>query len=305
MPTPTPERWHTHGWNRELSWRLLLGILPKIPVALRPPLHALFTSAFFVVMGNERRSAARNLEQVTGARGVARLLLTWKLFYNFSRYLAAYTELPPHGDGTFQGRISGGIEPLTRMLAQGRGAIVIGMHLGQWELALSLLSRSGYPVTMLMRREDEAASRFARKAREASGIRVVYAGESPWTFVELLAALRRNEVVAMQGDRDMGGRSLDVPLCGKRVRIPAGPWELAAASGAGLLAGVLVFEGHRAYRSVWAEAVTVAPRRERGDGETDPAVLGRVMESLIRRYPDQWFNFYDVWPREDDAHARP
>lgn len=309
MSADTPVRWYSHGWNREISWKLILGILPWIPALLRPLLHVALTSVCFMAMGNERRAAARNLRRVTGRRGLAGAWLTWKLFYNFSKFMAAYIELPPWGDGSLAGRLAGGDRgPLRRELQRGRGVIVVGMHLGQWELALSALSRAGYPVTMVMRREEEEASRFAREAREAAGINVVYAGETPWMFVELLSALRRNEIVAMQGDRDMGGRSLEVSLFGGTVRIPAGPWELASASGAPLLAGVLVFEGHRSYRLVWGDPVRVAARRGAEGaqgGEEDPAALGRIMEELIRRFPDQWFNFYDLWPGEEggSSHA--
>ena len=299
MPTASPARWHTHGWNRELSWKLIFGILPRVPVFLRPLLHGVATTVCFAAMKNERRSARRNLSRVTGAEGLAATWLTWKLFYNFSKFMVAYTEMPPHGDGSLQGKLVGeGLKPLTDLLGRGEGAIVIGMHLGQWDLALAAISSTGKPVTVVMRREDAAVSRHAREFRVASGIEVVYAGEDPFMFVKLLAALRRNEVVAMHGDREMGGRSFTVPLCGGRVKIPAGPWELASMSGAPILAGVLVFEGHSNYRAVWADPIQVADRRGCGDGAKDPAIMGRAMEGLIRRYPEQWFNFYDLWPEE-------
>ncbi len=317
MTVETRARWHTHGWNREISWKLIVGVLPRVPAALRPPLHLALTTVCFVAMGRERRAARRNLAQVTGARGAANLALAWRLFHNFSRFMTAYVDLPPWAGATqgLEDRIDGGewgIEAVRRLLSRGRGLIVLGMHLGQWDLALIALARAGYRVTVVMRREEEEASRIADECRRAAGIRIVHAGESPWSFVELRAALGRNEIVAMQGDRDMGGRTMTVPLFGRPVRIPAGPWELASLSGAPILPGALLLRGGGHYEMAWGELIEArgwsgANAGDRADtpaeGAGDPTPLARAMESLIRRFPDQWFNFYDVWGREEVGRA--
>jgi KDO2-lipid IV(A) lauroyltransferase len=84
-------------------------------------------------------------------------------------------------------------------------------------------------------------------------------------------------------------------MFGRVTPLPAGPAELAAASGAPLLPAALVFEGHRRLRLVFGEPLRV----ERGGAQDGRAALGggvaRAMEAIIRAYPDQWFNFYDVW----------
>lgn len=302
MTSRADARWYTHGWNRDLSWKLILGIVPRVPRALRFPLHLLITTICFLAMGNERRAAVRNLRRVTGRGGTGCLILAYRLFYNFSRFMVAYTDLPPFGDGDIDRRLVNGPQALAALdgaLSGGRGLIVLGMHLGQWELALISLAKAGHPVTMVMRREEEEASRFAREARRAAGIRVVYAGESPWMFVELLSVLRRNGIVAMQGDRSYGGRSLDVTMCGAPIRIPAGPWELASVSGAPILPGVLVFEGARKLRLVWGRRIAVAGRG--GGGASDPSLLAAAMEDLISRYPHQWFNFFDIWQGTEES----
>ncbi len=328
IATATRARWYTHGWNREISWRLILGILPKVPRPLRPPLHLAMSTLCFLVMGEERRAARKNLGRVTGARGPAGLTTAWRLFHNYSRFMTAYIDLPPWGDGILEQRISSadagptkrdtgseggaeermvgsdvGLEVVRRALSRGRGLILLGMHLGQWDLALIALARAGFKVTVVMRREDDDASRFAEACRRAAGIRVVHAGESPWLFVELRLALQRNEIVAMQGDRDMGGRTLPVILFGKPIRIPAGPWELASLSGTPILPGALLLRGGRGFEMMWGEPIEVG----RGDGAEersgDPARLAGAMESLIRRCPEQWFNFYDVWDGGEDEPA--
>ncbi len=292
MSTTRDVRWYRHRWNTDLSWRLILTIVPRIPWFLRPPIHFLVTLVCFTSMDDERRAARRNLGRVVCRGGPAGLLSAFRLFYNFSKFMVAYTDLPPYGRGGIEGRIQGRDATealLRRLLDGGRGVIVLGMHLGQWDLALAHLASCGAPVTVVMRREDGEFARYAAAVRDAAGVRVAYAREDPWMMVDLLAALRRNEIVAMQGDRPYGGRTTSVSLFGAGTEIPAGPAELSRASGAPILPAVLVFEGHRRFRVLSVEPID--PAKE----EAIPERVAAAMESLIARRPSQWFNFYDVW----------
>lgn len=259
-------------------------------------------------MKNERLAVRSNLGRVTGRGRRAGLLDAFRLFYNFSKFMVAYVEMPPFGAGIQDGRVAGrddGDRLVGKGLGSGHGLIVLGAHLGQWDLALLELARHGRPVTVVMRREEGDAARFAASVRRAAGLRVVYAAESPWMMVTLLGALRRGEIVAFQGDRSFGGRAAPVDLFGAPVELPTGPVELALASGAPILPGVAVFEGHRRYRLVFGDLLEMegSPKDE-GRVSGGLQSVSRALESLIRAYPYQWFDFYDVWETEADAKSR-
>jgi len=297
-PASGPQ-WYTHGWNGDLSWKLIVSIIPRIPPLLRPPIHLATTLLCFTAMRRERKAARRNLEKIAGRDGPSITRLTFNLFYNFSKFMVAYTEAAPYGDDNFEARIADGDrgrDLVRQALSEHKGLIVLGMHLGQWDLALIALARLGFPITAVMRREDEDAARFAAAARRAAGIRVAHAGEDPRLMIRLLESLRRNEIVALQGDRPYGQRSVSTRLFGRETKIAAGPLDLARASGASILPSALVLEGHRHYRMVYGDLLHVDRNRpEDGPGEASADLLARALESIIGRYPDQWFNFYDFW----------
>ena len=292
-------RWYTHGWNTDLSWRLILGIIPRVPPFLCPPFHLITTLICFAAMGRERRAVQRNFARVTGKRGAPLLLLAFRLFHDFSKFMVAYVEVPPYGRGLPERRVAGrdrAKEVIAEALAEERGLIVLNMHLGQWDLALIDLAESGIPITVVMRREEEAATRWAAGARAAAGLQVIYAGESPWASVELLSRLRRNEIVALQGDRPYGGRNMAVDFFGEAAIVPTGPWDLARVSGAPVLPAALIIEGHRRFRHVMGDLLRPGDEGAEAEGsEAGTRRLAAAMESLIRDHPTQWFNFYDVW----------
>lgn len=291
-----PVRWYTHGWNRDLSWRLIHAVIPCVPRFLRPPIHLVTTLVCFAAMPRERRAARRNLERITGRSGAAARLLAFRLFYNFSKFMVGYTDLVRQRPEEMRLRVEGGEEVTRRieaLLAEGRGLIVLTLHLGNWEMGLAHLAGLGPPVSVVVRQEDSEAARFEAAARERAGVRVVPAGESAWNGLDLLLALRRGEIVAIQGDRSFGPLRERVDLFGARVDLPAGPFVLAQASGAPVLAVGVPIQGHDRYRIIVDGPLRVGPGPE--GVRAAVGAFARVIERFVGAWPTQWFNFYEVW----------
>ncbi len=290
-------RWHTHGWNRGLSWRLIHGIIPCVPRPLRPPIHLATTLLCFGAMPRERRAARRNLGRITGRGGLASHLMSFRLFYNFSKFMVGYTDLRPFRPERVERRVEGreeGRRTIERLLAEGKGLIVITLHLGNWEIGLALLARLGRPVSVVLRPEEaEGPARFEAEARAHPGVRTVTAGDSAWNGLDLLLALRRGEIVAIQGDRPFGPVTGRTTLFGAPLDLPTGPLRLAQASGAPVLLVCCALRGHSRYRFHLERPLRVGP----GEDAARAALrdLAGGIERIVRRYPTQWFNFYDMW----------
>jgi len=289
-------RWYTHGWNRGLSWRLIHAIVPRVPRFLRPPIHLATTAVCFVAMPRERRAARHNLEQATRRSGVASRALAFGLFYNFSKFMVGYTDLMRLPYEALQRRVEGGDEArrlIETLLREGRGLIVLTLHLGNWEMGLLHLASLGRPVSVVLRPEDSGAAPFEEEARRRAGVHVVPAGESAWNGLDLLLALKRGEIVAIQGDRTFGPLRERASLFGAEVDLPSGPFALAQASGAPILAVCVPIRGHSRYRIVVEGPLRVGPGAEGARAALES--FARIVERFVSDYPTQWFNFYEVW----------
>jgi KDO2-lipid IV(A) lauroyltransferase len=160
-------------------------------------------------------------------------------------------------------------------------------------------------VTMAMAEEpNRKLSELERELR--SRFRIIYTTGSPFVLLELQKVLRAGEVVGMQVDRQVGAGHLSLPFFGKRASFPLGAVTLARLSRVPIVPLFAVYpDGDRSRVEVHYEApIEVAHTRDR-ERDTREALerTVAVYERWVRRYPLQWFNFYDFWAPPATAGA--
>jgi KDO2-lipid IV(A) lauroyltransferase len=289
-------RWYRHGWNRDLSWRLIHAIVPRLPRVLRPPVHFLTTAICYLAMPAERRAARRNLARIAGTARPAPHRQAFRLFYNFSRFMTGYTDLLSASPDRLRDRLAGAEaarEGVERALAEGKGLVIVTLHLGHWESGLALLAAEGRPVHVVLRQDPSAPSAWTDRARARPGLRVVAGADTVWQGIDLLLALRGGGTVAMMGDRAAGETTRPAVVCGAPLPIPEGPFALARAAGAPILVIAVPMVGGDRFTFEVHGPIAV--------GADEPGIAAavgeyaRILESILRRHPTQWFTFYDVW----------
>jgi KDO2-lipid IV(A) lauroyltransferase len=287
-------RAHAHGWNRLACYRAAAAGARALPRPARLGLARALGRALSRVLPEERRRVGANLARVLpGAPGARLEDAVSETFANFGAYLADLLTVnrgDPAGLGRLVAEVTGQAH-LDQARAAGRGVVLLTAHLGNWDLGGRLLvGRLGCPThVVLSAEEDRALEDFLRPA--TPGLRFV-ARRHPTSTLGLVAALRRAEAVALQGDRPSGGRGdLPVPFFGEPAAFPLGPFLLARAAGAPVVPAFCVMRPDRRYRIGIEPAIWVAPGQE-------ARALARAvgaLERAVAAYPTQWFNFFDVW----------
>jgi KDO2-lipid IV(A) lauroyltransferase len=257
-------------------------------------------------MRRERQAAARNLARVLGVRGWRLRRAVWRQFYAFSRFMVSHCDLgdpDPVALRRWLDDDAGGRSRMLGTLEGGRGLIALTAHLGNWEVGMRLLGLAGAPVHVVMRADREsAAERWLMRRRTGPNLRVVRLDDGPAATLALRAALQRNEIVAMQGDRTIGGRSLTVNLFGAPFGLPSGPFAIASVCEAPLLPVFVVQDGWWRWHAEVGEPIRFPRTTDRdADLRAGAKQYAAALEQAVRRHPDQWFNFYDLWPEEAEA----
>ena len=188
-----------------------------------------------------------------------------------------------------------------RMLRQERGCILLGAHLGSFEILRAAGLAEGLPpVNMLMHVESTARLNKVLHAL-APGIesRIIPLGRTE-SLLRVQECLARGEIVGILGDRTLGkDRSCRCDFLGAPAQFPLGPFLVAGLLDAPVVLMFGLYRGGRRYQirlEPFADHIALA-RRDR-DASIRPWVerYAARLEQHCRDAPYNWFNFYDFWP---------
>jgi len=111
-----------------------------------------------------------------------------------------------------------------------------------------------------------------------------------------LKGLRRNEVLALAGDRDFAGTGMVMDFFGKPAVFPLGPAALSLRAKAKIIPGFMLREKDDSFVLVMDKPLEYIPS---GDDQKDlQEIISRyksIFEDYIRRYPEQWYMFRRFW----------
>lgn len=260
-------------------------------------------SILLLLLSRQGRMVASNIEKIGRGRYSRREIrrLTLGTFRRYGQYLTDYMSLPFLGDAGLSSMIGAvsGEAGLVDALEAGKGAILVTAHIGHWELGGALLASHGFPVCIATAPEPDPLVLAIRESmRRRIGVRTITlsSGQGALSLVPLLAALRRNSVVALLADRETDGAIVEVPFFDRPTRFPLGPALLARASEAPIVPVSVTLNDKWTY-----DAVAEQPYRVRRTADRDRDLreatehLARTFEAKIARHPDQWYNFFDFW----------
>jgi predicted LPLAT superfamily acyltransferase len=250
------------------------------------------TLYFVLTDGVARRASADFLQAVNGRR--ARWPDVFRHIYTFATTLLDRVYMAAGDFGRFEVEIVG-LRNVDQLLAQGKGCVLLGSHLGSFDLMmLAHRSMDGRPISILMRQDPRA--RLRRIAGIAEGPSVIPTGR-PDSYLKANAALERGEIVALLADRvDGAATALTTDFFGRPASFPVAPHVLAARSGAPVVMCFGLHEGRNRYRIEFVAFGAEVPRHARG-AALQPMVdrYAELLEAFARRYPLNWFNFYPFW----------
>jgi lauroyl/myristoyl acyltransferase len=251
-----------------------------------------------------RANVMDNMRHVLGTQATERETreTARRSFRNYLRLLVDFARTATSDPADVEGRVKGtGWEHLDEAFRRGKGVLMVGSHLGNWEVAGIMLAGRGYRVNAVSETlGNERINRMAMESRAAQGIELI---PMEYALKRVYAALRRNEAVGLVTDRPLTtDKGVPVEFFGQRVAWPSGPAVLALRTGATIVTGYLVRNERNDYVG---EIFPPLEIETTGDQDADVQRITQrlvsIQEGLIRRYPDQWFMFRRMWAEQRRA----
>lgn len=197
-----------------------------------------------------------------------------------------------------------GLENYLAAQRRGCGVLVLTGHLGAWELSSFYHSLAGHPMSMIIRRLDNPwVDRLVNGIRTQHGNRVLHKDD----FARgLLAAMRAGETVGVLMDTNMTPpQGVFVNFFGHSACTASGVARIALRTGASVLPGFLVWEA--AEKQYVLHFLPELQLVDTGDAERDAVantqIFTAALESVIRRYPEQWLWVHRRWKTRPEGEA--
>ena len=313
VPKRNPEWASASERGSRFVLRVLVSFIRKIGGA---PLHLLLApiAAYYTLFAASARRASQTylarIDRARGGRGRRPgLRESYRHFYSFAGMILDRFSLWSGAYDRFD-IILHGREKMERYLASGRGAFMVGAHLGNFDMLRIIAREVGIPVNVLM----FAAN--AERINEAFGmldpecnVRVIHVDPtSAHTAFEIRRCVNRGEFVAVLADRSFPGgrhRIARANFLGEPAAFPEGPFLVSMMMRLPLVMTIALKTGPKRYDVFLEELANGDPvpasSREKAVQERVENFAGRL-EHYCQQAPFQWFNFYDFW--EVTEHGR-
>jgi len=282
------DRFHARG----VFWRELLRFaVLNTPPWLEPIVMA-WWSLFFLLWGPGRRGVMRNLSMIKpGSTALGNFFRCYRVFWNYAWTITDNVRFKTRRvipDWEFVGW-----KHFEEMQSRG-GAVLLTAHMGSYDLGAHVFAEiSGQALVMVRAPEEDPRTRAFEQSHSAEALRIEFSTKSSELALDLLHAVRDGGIVAIQGDRVTGTVSeLPATLFGVPMRVPTGPFALAMAARAPIYPVFNVRLGWRRYRQVTREPIEIVRTANRDEVFAQAvAAWTRELETILRSYWYQWFNF--------------
>jgi len=187
-----------------------------------------------------------------------------------------------------------GMEHVRAAWEKGRGVLVLTAHFGNWELMPVLGAHLKYPCSYVYRPLDAAAlEKFLARTRTRYGGTKIPKKRS---FRRILKFLDQRGLVFLLMDQNVRHQEgVFVPFFNQPASTNKGLALLALKTGAPVVPIFLLREETGFRGLILPEVPLVNTGDKDRDIDANTAAYNRVIESVVRRYPEQWFWVHRRW----------
>lgn len=214
--------------------------------------------------------------------------LTDRIFDNLGRTIAEIARFPRLSKAKILSLVTAeGTDSFREVQEHGRGAILAGSHIDNWELMGAYVNALGYPVDFMVRgQHNPYFDRYLTRLRASGGVKVIHSERG---MKDVIRALKDNRQVAMIADQHGGVGGVLTTFFGRTVSVPRAPAALAVKFGAPILTGYIVRNPDDSHHFHVDPPLYPDPQ---ADPEAETVRLTRIyterIEQSIRLRPELW-----------------
>lgn len=193
-----------------------------------------------------------------------------------------------------------GNEYCNDLYSKGQGFILIGSHIGNFELA-------GYSIgcdkkrfnSMVFEGETEIVRKNREKILNENNIRLISVKDDMSHIFLINDALCNGEVVGMPADRIFGSQKyVECDFIKGKAKFPIGAFALAVQREVPIISIFVMKQNYKKYK-IYVKPIDIVKKQDditkKEKIELSVNNFVKQFESIVVKYPTQWFNYYEFW----------
>ena len=276
-------------------------IVYLLPLKISLAIAGFLGNCAFYILPKYRNIALDNLTKAFGNEKSAKEIkfIARKVFENLGKNACEIINFPKINEKNVDKFIRiENIDIVDRSFARGKGTIILASHFGNWELLGLTFRIKKYPGSTIGRRiYFYKYDNWLNRLRRSQDINVIYRNESPR---KMLKVLKENKILGIVADQDVDSvEGVFVNFFRIPAYTPLGPVALARVSEATIVPAFVVREGCRHVMKIEPPVELVDTGNKEADLVTNTQKWSDVVESYIRRYPEQWVWIHRRWKTKE------
>lgn len=291
-PTMTINHWLEYA----AVW-VLTKVVQLLPGRVADAVAFVLGRLSYAVLTSRRRIARENLKRAFGPEksdGEIELIIK-DVFLHTARTLVEFARQPRYTPEKILAMTQcEGKEHIDRVAHEGKGAMLITGHFGNWELTGGWIAALGYPLDFLVgQQHNQKVDELLISFRRALGVGIIPIGMAARGVIK---ALKANRMVAVVSDQHAPLGGVTVQFFGRPAATPKGPAAFAVKVDCPILFGVYIRLGYNRYKALIFPPI-YPPHS--GDSEKDISIMTQAytsyLEQAVRQYPEQWLWTHRRW----------
>ncbi|TDW50137.1 putative LPLAT superfamily acyltransferase [Flavobacterium sp. 270] len=285
--------WDGKSKGTVLGYRIFVFLIQKAGVKAAYGLLYFVASYYFLFLKKSNKAISYYFKERLQYSNFKSKKMVFKSYYTFGQTIIDKIAISAGMRNRFTYEFDG-IEILKNLLAEKKGGVLISAHVGNFEIAEHFLGDIDLEFQINLVTTDLEHSdikKYLETVTQKPTVKFIIIKDDLSHIFEINAALANNELVCFTGDRYFEGtKSLSEKILGQEANFPAGPFLIASRLKVPVVFVYVMKEANLHYHLYAREAV-VKHRDEKGLLKE----YVKSVESILQKYPLQWFNYFDFW----------
>ncbi len=178
---------------------------------------------------------------------------------------------------------------------EGKGVVVLAVHLDNWEWLGAALAMYGYPLTSFIKKQpNESVNRILQELRSGAGMELFARGTNE--IIIAARAMKAGKMLGFIADQDGGYDGIFLPFLGKMASTPLGPAFFAKKFKAPIVPIFIVRRPDGGHSTIVYDSFHY---EDTGNEELDmyncTKRMTEIVEEVIKKHPDNWLWFQKRW----------